>query len=56
MGAMQLTGERLEFGLGDQRIGDVVGGAYALGDRGGERVGQPVSDVTELMELMPNSA
>jgi hypothetical protein len=49
-GTVQLSGERLRFGLGDQGVGVVVGAAHALGDGGGERVGEPVGDVAALVE------
>jgi hypothetical protein len=33
MGAIQLTGQRLKLGLGDQGVGVVVGASDALGHR-----------------------
>jgi hypothetical protein len=48
MGAVKLTGQRLQVGFGDQGIGVVVGTAHALGDGGGHRVGEPVGDVRSL--------
>jgi hypothetical protein len=41
----------LQLGLGHQRVGVVVGATHPLGDGGGHRVGQPVRDVAELVEL-----
>jgi hypothetical protein len=43
-------GERLQLRLGDQRVGEVVGAAHPLGDGGGQRLGQPVGDVAELVK------
>jgi hypothetical protein len=51
MGAVQLTGERLKVGLGEQWVRVVVGGPHPLGHRRGNRIGKPVGDGTELMEL-----
>ena len=50
MGAAKFTGERLKVGLGDQGVGVVVGAADALGGGGGQRVGEPVGDVAELVD------
>ena len=51
VGAVQLPRERLQLRLGHQGIGMVVGAAHPLGDGGGQRVGEPVGDVAELVEL-----
>ena len=51
MGAVQLPGQGLQVGLGDQRVGLVVGGPHPPGDGRGHRVGQPVADIAELVEL-----
>jgi hypothetical protein len=51
VGAVQFTCQCLQLGLGDQRVGVVVGATHPLGDGGGHRVGQPVRDVAELVEL-----
>ena len=51
MGAVQLPGQGLQLGLGDERVGVVVGAAHALGHGRGDRVGEPVRDVAELVEL-----
>jgi len=51
VGAVQLACQCLQFGLGQQRVGDVVGDAHALGDGGAERIGQAVGDIAELVEL-----
>ena len=48
MGAVQLTGQGLQLGLGDQRVGVAVGGPHPPGDGGGHHVGEPVTDVAEL--------
>jgi hypothetical protein len=50
MGAVQLTGQRLELGLGDQGVGVVVGAAHPLGHRRGQGLGEPVGDVAELVK------
>jgi hypothetical protein len=47
VGAVQLSRQRLQVGLGDQRVGIAVGGPQPLG----HRVGQPVGDIAELMQL-----
>jgi hypothetical protein len=51
VGAVQLPGQRLQLGLGHQQVGMVVGATHPFGDGGGHRVGQPVGDVAELVEL-----
>jgi hypothetical protein len=51
VGAVQLPCQRLQFRLGHQRVGQVVGATHPLGDGGGHRVGQPVTEVAELVEL-----
>jgi hypothetical protein len=50
VGAVQRAGERFQFGLGGQWVGEVIGLAHPLGDRGGQRVGQPVGHVAELVK------
>ena len=51
IGAAQLARERFQVGLGDQGVELMVGAAHPLGHGRGERVGQPVGDVAELVEL-----
>ena len=51
MGAVQLAGQGLQLGLGDERVGVVVAAAHALGHGGGDRVGQPVGDIAQLVQL-----
>jgi hypothetical protein len=50
MGAVQGAGEPFQFGLGQERVGEVVGLSQLLGDGGAERVGQPVGDIAELVK------
>jgi hypothetical protein len=50
VGAVQLPGQCFQLGLGDQRVGMVVGAAHPLGDGGGDGVGEPVGDVAELVK------
>jgi hypothetical protein len=56
VGAVQLTGEGLELGLGGQCGLGVVGLPHPLGYGDGEVVGQPVSDIAQLVQFMPMSA
>jgi hypothetical protein len=49
--AVQLPRQRVQLGLSDQRVGVAVGSPHPLGHGGGHRVGQPVADVAELVEL-----
>jgi hypothetical protein len=48
VGAVQLPGQGLQVGLGDQRVGVSVGGPHPLGHHRGHRIGKPVADVAEL--------
>jgi hypothetical protein len=50
-GAVQLPRERIQLRLGDQRVGEVGDATHPLGDGGGQRLGQPVGAVAELVEL-----
>jgi hypothetical protein len=51
MGALELTGQGLQLGLGDERVSVVVGSPHALGHGGRDRVGQSVGHVAELVQL-----
>jgi hypothetical protein len=51
VGAVQLPGQRLQLGLGDQRVGVAVGGPHPLGHGGGDGVGEPVGHIAQLMQL-----
>jgi hypothetical protein len=51
-----LLGQGLELGLGGERGLGVVGPPHPLADRGGEVIRQPVSNVSDLVFLMPTSA
>jgi hypothetical protein len=51
VGAIQLPHECLKIGLGDQRIRVAIGGPHPLGHHRGQRLGEPVGDVAELVEL-----
>jgi hypothetical protein len=50
-GSAPAHGQGLQLGLGDEWVGVVVGAAQALGHGGGDRVGQPVGHVPELVQL-----
>jgi hypothetical protein len=54
MGAVQRTGAGLKVGLGEQGVG--VGGPHPLGQRRGNRVGQPVAEVAGRMECLASQA
>jgi hypothetical protein len=56
VGLVQLTGEGLELGFGDQCGLGVGGLPHPLGHGGGEVAGQPVSDIAQLVQFMPISA
>jgi hypothetical protein len=51
VGAIKLPGQRFQLGLGHQRIRVAVGGPHPLGHHRGQRLGEPVADVAELVEL-----
>jgi hypothetical protein len=50
MGPVQLVGQGLQLGLGDERVAVVVGAPHPLGDRGRDRVGTLVGDVAQLVK------
>jgi hypothetical protein len=51
MGAVQLPRERLQLGLGDQRVAVVVGAPHPVGNRGPNVVRELVGDVAQLVQL-----
>jgi hypothetical protein len=51
VGAVQLPGQGLQLGLGDQRVGVAVGGPHPLGHGGGDGVGEPVGHIPQLVQL-----
>jgi hypothetical protein len=53
MGLVELPGEGEQLGLGVQGGGGVVGGAHAVLDRAAESLGQPVTNIPQLVQLAP---
>jgi hypothetical protein len=50
VGAVQLAGERFKLALGEERVAVVVGGPHPLGHGRGDRVGEPVGHIPELVK------
>jgi hypothetical protein len=48
MGALQLTGQRLQLGVGGQGCLGAVGRSHPLRDDRAQRRGQPVFDIADL--------
>jgi hypothetical protein len=51
VGAGQPPGQRLQLGLGDERVGVAVGGPHPLGHRGGHGIREPVGHIPQLVQL-----